>query len=131
MLPESLGLPLTTVAETINKINTVTMFALGIVALCAYVIFRTRRIYLLFLGVSFFGMGVTMLCSFPTYLVPLAIALLAFGKAIGESVDELKERLARMKVEEQRRETAFAEYLVTMARNEPPAEGGGEHEKAR
>lgn len=96
----------------------VLMFVLGGVLLLGYLLLRPKRRYLLTLAISFLLLGMALALPAPFWLIPLLLALIAFVVAVGQSINETKERIRQLRSEQLEREQAFGEFLEALARKE-------------
>lgn len=100
----------------------ITLVAVGGLLFLAFILLGRTRTYLLYLGAAFLACGVALLLTYPLRWLPLAVALIAVLIAFHAAYRETQQRLHRMRVEQQQREEAFAEYLTALAHAHPDAD---------
>lgn len=104
--------------ENIKKFVLIGTFCLGGLLVVAHFLFGQIRTYLLFLGIAFVIVGLSLLTPPPMRWAPLLLALAAFVFAVVDSIQFTKARLKKMREEQADREAAFGEYLKAIAESE-------------
>jgi hypothetical protein len=82
------------------------------------VVLKNRR-YLLYLGISFLLLGISLLTPTQYRIVPMLMMLFAFVLALVTSIRSTKERFAALRHAQRNREQAFSEYLEAVAHQQP------------
>lgn len=97
----------------------ITLGVLGIGVILAYLLLGRTRSYLLYLGVAFLLMGMTvMIAARPLRVTFLLLALASFVVAIIDSISDTRERIRRYREELRRREESYSELLHATAKKQ-------------
>jgi len=86
----------------------------GAAFIAAYLLYRCRRGYLLYLGAGFICGAVILFSTGLLLWLAVAVMPVMFILAFINGAGEMKERLRLFRVEQREREAAFAEYQLAL-----------------
>ncbi len=106
-------------ADSYSQIAKIVLFLLGISSVIFFWLTGVRRFYLLYLGIGFCGLGISLFFSVQLpRIIALLVTLYSFVIAVIESIKDTKEKLAAFRKEQQDREIVFAEFQAAIIENE-------------
>ncbi|HEY3415653.1 MAG TPA: hypothetical protein VGM23_02100 [Armatimonadota bacterium] len=97
--------------EQLAQLALTIMTVLGFLLVGGYFVTARTRSYLLYLGLSFFALGVLAISTGLVRWITFAIFLVFFIVAAVVAFQDTKERLRALRQEHANREAAFAEFL--------------------
>lgn len=106
----------------VNLISCLSAVGVGIIFAALYLLLWSQRRYLLYAGVAFIILGISLILLAPLRWVVVGLACLAFIYAIILGVRETSAGLRTLQEENREREQAFAEYLESVTRSETEKE---------